>query len=78
MATQPMAAAGAQQESQNQQQGDPLEPFRNFAKLGMALGQQFPEAAQYMAEILRTIQKAMTAVAGNPQRTQEKQPPPQA
>jgi hypothetical protein len=69
---------GQQGQGQDQQSGDALEPFRNFAKLGMALGQQFPETAQYMAEALKQVQKAMTAVAGNGQRFQERQAPPQA
>lgn len=89
MATPPVGAGGGQpqpDQQQGQQQGeqqgqqgeDSQEPFRQFAKLGMALGQKYPETAQYMAEILKQIKSAMAAVAGNPQRTQETQPPPQA
>lgn len=83
MASPPVGAPGGAQQQPDQQQGpqqgeDAQEPFRQFAKLGMALGQKYPETAQYMASILEQIKKAMAAVAGNPQRTKETQPPPQA
>jgi len=58
------------------QQQDPLQDFRQLAQQVQQLAQKYPEAAEGSATILKTIKDMMTRVAGNPQRTQEKQAPP--
>ena len=68
----------AQPTPQPQQQGDPLQEFRSLAEQVMALGKKYPEAAQGSAQILKIVQQMMTQVAGNAQRTPEKQSPPMA
>lgn len=73
----PPAPQQAPQQDPAAQGGDKLGEFRSVANLLMALGKKYPEAAGAMAEALQAIQKAMVAVAGNPQRTPEAQAPPQ-
>jgi hypothetical protein len=68
-----------QQQGQDQgQQGDPLAEFRELGEKIMALGKKYPEAAQGSAQMLKIVQQMMTSVAGNAQRTPEKQAPPMA
>ncbi len=59
-----------------EQQSDPLQDFRKLAQDVQGLGTKYPEAAEGAAQMLKLIQGMMTRVAGNPQRTQEKQAPP--
>jgi hypothetical protein len=73
-----MAQPGAQQQGGQPGSSDTLGEFRSAAQILMALGKKYPEAAPDMAQALKAIQGAMTKVAGNPQRTQEAQVPPQA
>lgn len=77
---QPPAVAQGQdqgQAGQQPQEQDQLGEFRSVAQIIMALGQKYPESAKNMADALRAIQGAMTQVAGNPQRTPQRQAPPQ-
>jgi len=70
--------AGADQQQAGGGQSDSLGEFRSAAQILMALGQKYPESAGEMAAALKAIQGAMVKVAGNPQRTQERQAPPTA
>jgi hypothetical protein len=84
VATLPQPSQGQiQGQSQGQIQGqsqetqdDPLNKFRALGQQVKQLQDQFPEFSENAIAILREIQKGMTKVAGNPQRTQEKQAPP--
>jgi hypothetical protein len=72
MAAQPMPEQGKEQGS------DPLQEFRSLAEQVMALGKKYPEAAQGSAQILKIVQQMMTSVAGNAQRTPQREAPPMA
>jgi hypothetical protein len=72
MAAQPMPEQGKEQGS------DPLQEFRSLAEQVMALGKKYPEAAQGSAQIMKIVQQMMTSVAGNAQRTPQREAPPMA
>lgn len=73
MAAQPQAMP---QQGGQQQQGDPMQDWRQFAQAGKELAQKYPEATEGMTAILKQIQQIMVRVAGNPQQTPPNQPPP--
>lgn len=65
------------QQDQGQQQ-DPLADFRALGEQIMAIGKKFPETSKVAAQMLKMVQEMQTSVAGNPQRTPDKQAPPMA
>lgn len=74
------AASGAAPGSQpsGQQVGQVMEKFRPLADTVRQLGQQFPEGQEEAVQIMKALQGWMAKVAGNPQRVQEAQAPPNA
>jgi hypothetical protein len=55
-----------------------MEKFRPLADTVRQLGQQYPEGQEEAVQIMKALQQWMAKVAGNPQRTQEAQAPPNA
>jgi hypothetical protein len=55
---------------------DPLEEWRALAQQVQMLIKKYPEAGKSVQPIMEGIKNAMTAVSANPQRTQERQAPP--
>jgi hypothetical protein len=53
-----------------------IERFRQVAQQVQMLGQQYPETADIMSQILPMLVKAMSLVAGNPSRTPPTPAPP--
>jgi hypothetical protein len=76
-------AAGAQAQpqqqggGQDQGGGDPMDKFRQLAQAAMAIGKEFPEAAEEMTAVVKALQGAMTKVSANPQRGAPQKAPPQ-
>jgi len=66
------------EQQQKPEGGDPLQEFRSLAEAVMAIGKKYPEAAQGAAAIMKEIQKMQVQVAGNAQRTPQKEAPPMA
>jgi hypothetical protein len=52
--------------------------FVKVAQAVQQLAQKYPEFTENAAEILPLLEKGMAKVAGNPQRTPERQAPPMA
>lgn len=69
-----------------QQTGDPsqqqaaqmLNEFRPLADTIQQLGKKYPEGQEQATQMLKALEGWMTRVAGNPQRTQQAQAPPNA
>lgn len=79
MATPGGSAPGA--EAPQQAQGQPdnkaaIEQFRQLAAMVQQLASKFPEFTPSASQIIPLIQKGMVAVAGNAQRTPDRQSPP--
>ena len=85
MATQPMAggmAPGGSGQSQQGQQGQGLQQavqeFTQVAQQIQQLAKKYPEFVESAAQILPMIEKGLTKIAANGERTPEKQAPPVA
>lgn len=73
----PVPGAGASAGAQGAGQQRTMD-FVKVAQAIQQLGQQYPEAAEDLSQVLPLLQRAMAKVAGNPQRTAETQAPPLA
>jgi hypothetical protein len=71
-----MAAGTAGQNQAAAQNRGAVEEFRQLAMQIQQLAQKYPEIVDDAAQMLPLIQRAMSKVAGNPQRSPEKQAPP--
>lgn len=71
---QPQTSSSGQQEQGGAQQA--VQQFTELAKQVQQLAQQYPEFVESAAQILPLIQKGMVRIAGNAQRTPERQAPP--
>lgn len=69
--------AGSQQPS-NAAVGSVMQEFRPLAETIRQLGTKYPEGQEEAVQIMKALQGWMAKVAGNPQRTQEAQAPPNA
>ena len=69
------APAGASGDPQGAQKA--IADFRNLAEMIQKLAGDYPEFTEAAAGFLPQLQKVMAKVAGNPQRTPDRQAPPQ-
>ena len=85
MATQPMAGgmasnSGQSQQGQAGQQGpqQAVQEFTQVAQQIQQLAKKYPEFVESAAQILPMIEKGLTKIAANQERTPDRQAPPVA
>jgi hypothetical protein len=80
-ASRPASSFGQDQGQSSTDSGQPqtkavLDEFRGLAETIQGLAKKYPEFVDAATQILPLIQKGMVRVAGNPERTPERQAPP--
>ncbi len=74
-----MASAGQSQPGQaGQGPQQAVQEFTQLAQQIQALAKKYPEFVEGAAQILPMIEKSLTRIAGNPERTPDRQAPPVA